>query len=49
MSKFKGETVTPLIPQIPSGKPLFLDIFVQVSSSLVLFQSAEPTPPEDKL
>ena len=49
MSEFTGETATPLIPQRPSGNPLFVEIFVQVSPSSVLFHSAEPSPPDDKL
>ena len=49
ISEFTGDTVTPLIPQIPPGSPLFVDILVQVSPSSVLFHKAEPSPPLDKL
>ena len=49
MSELTGETVTPLIPQIPSGKPLLEEILVQVSPSSVLFHKAEPSPPLDRL
>ena len=49
MSESTGETAMPLIPQIPFGNPSFEEILVQVSPSSLLFQSADPSPPLDKL
>ena len=46
---FKGETVTPIIPKVPSGNPLLVEISVHVSPLSVLFHKAEPSPPEFKL
>jgi len=46
---FTGDTVTPIIPKVSVAKPLFFEISFQVSPLSVLFQSAEPSPPEFKL
>jgi len=44
-----GETVTPIIPKVESGKPLFKEISFHVAPLSSLFHRAEPGPPELKL
>ena len=48
-SEFNGETVTPMIPTMPSGKPLFFVISFHVSPPSVDFQRPDPSPPLSRL
>ena len=47
-SGFTGETVTPMMPCGPSGRPSFSISDDHVAPPSVDFQSSEPGPPDEK-
>src|SRR6266550_5276721 len=47
--EFAPETVTPMLPQMPAGRPVLRVISVQLSPPSTLLNNPLPAPPDDSI